>query len=304
MRRRLIIALAARSIGAFVSAAVMSGRFGKSPEKEPVSKSTTTSVSKSSTIITLSASTPTPSDTLTGPGTLRSYQSFWPYGKDEKGNHTVPGPWFVSCASHVTLKGNDYVKVTVDPASFPSKTTLSWKFASDGSGSVKCYPFLGYGGSSYFWYMTGTVPPPKTVSAFTELTVNFNVTKNFGDATANCMFECWLPTEVSFFVQNPANPCYDLIRHFAFSDGGWEYHIAQNGPPGAQIIITPVTAPGGNIPRDLTGQTISWPVLPVLRELLRQGWIDDGEISQMQFGCEAFNSAGSLTFNSINWNWV
>jgi hypothetical protein len=55
------------------------------------------------------------------------------------------------------------------------------------------------------WYMTGTVPPPKTVSAFTELTVNFNVTKNFGDATANCMFECWLPTEV--FVQNPANPC-------------------------------------------------------------------------------------------------
>ena len=53
--------------------------------------------------------------------------------------------------------------------------------------------------------MTGTVPPPKTVSAFTELTVNFNVTKNFGDATANCMFECWLPTEV--FVQNPANPC-------------------------------------------------------------------------------------------------
>ena len=128
MRRRQIIALAARSIGAFVSAAVMSGRFGKSPDamkKEPVSKSTTTSVSKSSTIITLSASTPTPSDTLTGPGTLTSYQSFWPYGKDEKGNHTVPGPWFVSCASHVPLKGNDYVKVTVDPASFPSKTTLS-----------------------------------------------------------------------------------------------------------------------------------------------------------------------------------
>jgi hypothetical protein len=41
----------------------------------------------------------------------------------------------------------------------------------------------------------------------------------------------------------------------------------------------------------------------VLRELLGRA-DDDGEISQMQFGCEAFNSAGSLTFNSINWNWV
>jgi hypothetical protein len=215
-------------------------------------------------------------------------------------------------------KGVDYNEsITVYPATFPNGTVLNWSFPNQFNDSnVYAFPNLTYGSTG--WYWPTNKPTPMKVGSFTNLSVTYNITGNFGTDDADCMFECWSSTatpispatmtnEISFMCYTPsymARYILSLAKHFNYSAGGFNAYVGQTTATPPQTMIMPVTAPSGTIPLDLMSGTHTVPVLAVLRELVAQGWLSSSNyISGMEFGVEPRRNSGSLIFNSITWTW-
>jgi hypothetical protein len=215
--------------------------------------------------------------------------------------------------------GSYSASVDVNTGTFPNGTTIKWAFPSAyGGNNVYGYPNLSYGIGSADTTPTNH-PPSMKIGAFSNLSVTYNITKNFADEDADIMFEIWPCTypsgagtpktnEICFFVHTPpymSGWILSLGTHYNYSAGGFNAYIANNtggNPP--QICIMPVTAPNGTTPLSLTSGTQTIPVLAVLTSLVSRGYISSNDyIGGVQYGVEIGRNGGSLTFNNIAWTW-
>jgi hypothetical protein len=218
--------------------------------------------------------------------------------------------WYAALNPY-NAEGNSYAEsITSYPDTFPNNTVLNWSYPNTpGPGNVWAYPEVVYGylGGISNYTPSGEGITPVQVKNLTALTGSYNVTLQGNTDQYDVLWETHLTTapasnEVCEFSIMLHSPSY-FTQYVMSLPEEYDYHAAglsativnAESSSNPYIIVMPKQG-------DMLSATVD--IKSILTFLISKGVVSgDWYIEGFELGVEPQQGSGSITINSLSYNW-
>lgn len=218
------------------------------------------------------------------------------------GWQTYPNPWGVGSL----VDGVDYTDtITLNPATFPNGVQFNWSFpaASLTYAFVYAFPLIKYGEG-----VPGG-PAPTQAADFTALDANYSLTIGGETAAFDVAFELWFSNASGTNVDEVMIQLHTLGAAFGGGlPGNQSYKLSNGGLTNASVSVYPHWAGSTEtftvIKDSIDSFTGTLSLSDIVKDLIWNGVLTGQEhVDGVQLGAESVGGSGSLTVNSLSYNW-
>ena len=224
------------------------------------------------------------------------------------------GPWIAYnnvWGAGGLVNGVDFTQtITIDEATFPDGTVLSWSWPS--AYKYYAYPEIIYGSAPGLINPDG--PQSAQTADFTSLSTSYSITLSGNTNNYDVIFDLWF-TPTKNGAQDTAD--YELMV-VAYAPPGWgpgsyekaAYTLTDSTVTDASVYLNSKSSGGDTwtaitvmLPSNMLSGTIS--ISDIIKSLIWNGVITGQDyLPGVQFGAEPQGGSGSVLINTLSYNWA